>query len=323
VPHRPSPSLLLIDAGNTRVKYGVCAPPAPGAAQLPVLTTAIAVPCGESVRWDKLTGREIARERLTTAIAGSNPIEVARIVREWPDDWPAPLVINDRRTFPLTIDVDFPDKVGIDRLLGAIAANVIRPAGLPAVIISSGTATTVDYVNADGHFCGGAILPGFDLCAKALHEYTALLPLIEMNEVMLKGFAPLELGRNTHAAITSGLYWGHVGAVKELLHRLKGVARSGDRPQPATGDRSQPAAPHPNSLPGKRGEGDHPKRPLQINVNPTLVLLTGGAAPLLKPHLPATVRSEPHLALQGLAIVVAGMIRTEEFTEGHEGGKVR
>lgn len=292
--NQPS-SLLLIDAGNTRVKAGVCLPPARDARALPHFTTCIAIPCGSSLPWQGLADPRSGSPGFTAAIAGSNPNEVARILREWPDGWPPPLVVNDRRTFPLTIDVDFPDKVGIDRLLGAVAANVVREPNQPAVIISSGTATTVDYVNEHGHFCGGAILPGFELCAKALHQYTALLPLIEMDAVLEDGGIPAEIGRNTHAAMTSGLYWGHVGAVKELLLRLMHVARSGDRPQPVSGDRPQ--------------------------LEP-LVLLTGGAAPLLRPHLPGAVRSEPHLALQGLALVVARLNSDEEktgFTEVHEG----
>ena len=256
--------LLLIDAGNTRVKAGFCAQPSPAARSLPQFTACVAVPCGTSLPWDQLVHNGGTASGVTAAIAGSNPKEIDRIVREWPAGWPAPQIVNDRRTFPLTIDVDFPDKVGIDRLLGAIAVNVIRKPQQPAVIISSGTATTVDYVNEQGHFCGGAILPGFDLCAKALNQYTALLPLIEIDLVLEAGGTPDEIGRNTHAAITSGLYWGHVGAVKDLLHRHTQIAPS-----------------------------------------ESLVLLTGGAAPLLRPHLPGSVHSEPHLALQGLALVVA------------------
>jgi type III pantothenate kinase len=264
VNHSDQKRTLLIDAGNTRIKAGVCAQPSGDAAELPDFTTCVAVPCGASLPWKQLVNNADESSGVVAAIAGSNPKEVARIVREWPAGWRAPRVVDDRRTFPLTIDVDFPDKVGIDRLLGAIAANVVRGKNQPAVIISSGTATTVDYVNERGHFCGGAILPGFELCAKALNQYTALLPLIEMDAVLEDGGTPAEIGRNTHAAITSGLYWGHVGAVKELLHRL-------------TQD---------------------------VSTSP-LVLLTGGAAPLLSPHLPGSVQSEPHLALQGLALVVA------------------
>lgn len=278
MPSHTANPLLLIDAGNTRIKCSVCARPESRANGLPAVITLTAVPRGDKLPWNELLKREPGIGHFTSAIAGSNPIEVARIVGEWPADWTTPLVVNDRRTFPITIDVDFPEKVGIDRLLTAIAGNVLRPAGHPAVIIDSGTATTVNYVDEQGRFCGGAILPGFELCAKALHDYTALLPLIEMHEVLHDDGAPAELGRNTQAAITSGLYWGHVGAVKELLQRVTQDVRT------------EP-----------------------------LVLLTGGAAPLLNPHLPGSVRFEPHLALQGLAIVVAGLMSAGGSTEDHTG----
>lgn len=319
--HSPRSRLLLIDAGNTRVKCGVCAHPEPGAAQLPIVDAPTAVPCGANPPWHDLIGPNCAPRDVTAAIAGSNPHEVARLVREWPTGWPAPLVINDRRRFPLVIDVDFPDKVGIDRLLGAIAANVIRTPDQPAIIISSGTATTVDYLNERGHFCGGAILPGFELCAKALHQYTALLPLIEMTEVLQAGGIPAEIGRNTHAAITSGLYWGHVGAVKELLQRLTATARTGDRPQTAarSGNRTQQGS-RDRTQPGS-GDWTQPARPQpeQPHREP-LILLTGGAALLLQPHLPTPARIEPHLALQGLALAVAHLTTTEAtrtLTDGH------
>lgn len=255
--------MFVIDAGNSRIKLGVLEPLCPGASELPACRESRGVPCGTSIDVGLLCDL-MEPSAMPGFISGSNPREIERIVRDWPSEFPTPVVILDRGRFPLRIDVDYPDKVGIDRLLNAVAANAVRRAGQHAVIISSGTATTVDYVSAAGHFCGGAILPGFDLCARALHQYTALLPLIQMDSVLDSEIPPAELGRNTQAAITSGLYWGHVGAVKELMQRLM-----------LAGD------PH---------------------VEP-LILLTGGAAPLLEPHLPTIVRHEPHLSLQGLAFV--------------------
>ena len=256
--------MLVIDAGNSRIKLGRIDPFPADARSLPACRAWAAHECGRSI--DAAAIESVGPGSEAACISGSNPREIDRILREWPAAFPSPRVLLDRSQFPITIDVDFPEKVGIDRLLNAMAANVVRQADQPAILISSGTATTVDYVNAAGDFCGGAILPGFDLCAKALHEYTALLPLIEMSSIIDEMDAPPQLGRNTEAAITSGLYWGHVGAVKELMRRLMLA-------------------------------GDPHREPL--------ILLTGGAAPLLFPHLPTIVRHEPHLSLQGLAIAAA------------------
>ena len=132
--------------------------------------------------------------------------------------WPEPVVIDNPFVLPLTLSVDSPRTVGVDRLFNAIAANVIRPAGKAMIIVDSGTATTVDVVSSEGVFEGGAILPGFQLCSRALHQYTALLPQIANAELAVS--TPVALGKNTRDALRSGLFWGQIGAVKELLRHL-------------------------------------------------------------------------------------------------------
>lgn len=140
----------------------------------------------------------------------------------WPDSLgPTPRIVSNTRDFPLSIRVEEPRRVGIDRLLNAVSVNELRSVNRPAVVVDSGTATTVDVVSASGVFEGGAILPGLALSAKALHEYTALLPLVSVAELGMK--TPEPLGRNTRAAIRSGLFWGQLGAVKELIDRQAGA----------------------------------------------------------------------------------------------------
>lgn len=258
--------LVAVDVGNSRIKFGLFEHPAthpPPAGTLPVCRQAVAVPIDAPLPWDVLRGWIDGGTPPRTAgtIAGSNPTGVARVLDEWPAEW-APLVtVSAPAGLGIPMSVLQPHRVGIDRALNALAANVVRPADAASVIVDTGTATTVDRVSADGVFEGGAILPGFELCAKALHRYTALLPLIEIEELAAETHAPL--GRNTREALRSGLFWGQLGAVRELLARL---------------------APDGSPAP--------------------LVLLTGGGAGLLAPHLPAA-RWEPHLALQGLVLAAA------------------
>lgn len=278
--HQPSAApLLLVDAGNTRTKIGLFDSAESAAGTLPTVREWRGVLTQDPVDWEDL--RQAVGEAapsLVTCMTGSNPARVQQLLAEFPQDWPAPRSLPDRSRFPLRIDVDFPERVGIDRLLTAVAANRLRRAGQPAIVVDSGTASTVDHVSADGRFCGGAILPGFDLCARALHQYTARLPLVPLAPLLEA--SPDDVGRNTEAAIRSGLYWGHVGSVRELLRRLMHRAAE----EMAGGDGRHL---------GNLAEADMP-----------LVLITGGAAPLLTPHLPSIARHEPHLALQGLAVVV-------------------
>lgn len=121
------------------------------------------------------------------------------------------------RDIPLAFDVNYPERVGLDRLASAVTADRLRPAGIPAIVVDAGTALKVHAVTARGSFVGGAIFPGYRLAAQSLAAQTDLLPEIGVSS---KDQAPAALGRDTEGAIRSGLYWGFAGAAKELVHRV-------------------------------------------------------------------------------------------------------
>jgi type III pantothenate kinase len=130
-----------------------------------------------------------------------------------------------RDDLPLKIDVEQPELVGMDRLASSVACNRLRESDRPAVVISVGSAIVVNFISTAGVFSGGAILPGIAMSAKALKQFTDLLPLIPMSEL---AEPPPALGRSTIAAMRSGLYWGAVGAMRELIARM---SAGGPRPQ--------------------------------------------------------------------------------------------
>jgi type III pantothenate kinase len=109
--------------------------------------------------------------------------------------------------------------VGIDRLLDAVAANRLRRPDHSAVVVDVGSAITVDCVSAEGVFLGGAILPGIAMSARALHTFTDLLPMIDMSELEAP---PPALGTTTVDAMRSGLFWGAVGAILQLVDEMSG-----------------------------------------------------------------------------------------------------
>ncbi|MBN1853449.1 MAG: type III pantothenate kinase [Pirellulales bacterium] len=117
---------------------------------------------------------------------------------------------------PLILRVDMPNRVGIDRLLLAVAVNRIRHSSRPAILIDLGTAITVDLIAADGAFEGGAILPGIGMAAQALAEQTDALPQSRLVELCQP---PPAIGKSTLAAIEAGLYWGAIGGIRELIAR--------------------------------------------------------------------------------------------------------
>jgi pantothenate kinase type III len=124
----------------------------------------------------------------------------------------APLVKNRART------------VGGDRLAQASAAW-FREEG-PCVVVSMGTAITIDVVNARGEFVGGLIAPGLRLMARALHEHTALLP--EVDPVRRKS----PVGRATREAIQSGISTAAEGLIRGALAGARGrvFGTGGDAP---------------------------------------------------------------------------------------------
>ena len=99
--------------------------------------------------------------------------------------------------------------LGADRIANA-AAMLAYP--LPAVNFDCGTAVTMETVNAEQKFIGGAIMPGRRLMRHSLASGTAALP-----DIPLTGELPTQLGVNTVQAITLGIDRGIIGMVKEFI----------------------------------------------------------------------------------------------------------
>lgn len=116
-----------------------------------------------------------------------------------------------------------PHEVGADRIAGAIAATLRRPAS-NVIVVDCGTATTFDVVTAGGDYLGGAILPGIGISVETLAGKTAKLPTVEITR------PAVALGRSTIESIQSGVYHAHVGAVRQLVAELSREAFGGERP---------------------------------------------------------------------------------------------
>jgi type III pantothenate kinase len=177
-----------------------------------------------------------------------------------------------RDDFPLVVRVDAPDRVGIDRLAAAVCANTLREVGRPAIFVCAGTAVTVNLLARDGAFEGGVILAGFRMQAESLYTTADLLPLTLL--VPDQG-PPRVIGKNTEDAIRSGLFWGAVGAVREVIARMTDelAAQTPDSP-------SGPMAPQ--------------------------LFVTGGDLARLAPLVDQEARFVPQMVLRGIALVGQG-----------------
>jgi type III pantothenate kinase len=135
-----------------------------------------------------------------------------------------PLLIADHDSIPMEVRLPRPESVGPDRLVSAYAAE--RMYGAPVIVVDLGTATTVDAVDVDGAFAGGAIAPGIEVGLRGLAGGTALLPRVAPD------LPATAIGRDTESAIQSGVMLGHVGAVRELVTRIARELVPGERKRP-------------------------------------------------------------------------------------------
>ena len=105
-----------------------------------------------------------------------------------------------------------PQTLGTDRLAAVIGASVLLP-GKDLLVIDAGTCITYEVIDARGNYWGGNIAPGMQMRLKALHEYTARLPLVSST-----GIVP-GIGYDTETAIRSGILRG-------MKYEIEGYIRS-------------------------------------------------------------------------------------------------
>lgn len=151
-------------------------------------------------------------------LAGVHP-EQLRDVAARLEHFGGPCEIIDKTTsFGLKIAVDYPDKVGIDRVAAAWAAWLRFERKHGCLVVDAGTAVTMDLVDETGTFLGGAILPGIDLMFQSLAEGTRLLPRLSPSTVDAALCWP---GKNTKDAMVAGVLAAQVGAINTILEKAR------------------------------------------------------------------------------------------------------
>jgi type III pantothenate kinase len=202
---------LVVDVVNTRIKWGRCGPGE--------IVASASLPPDDPEAWQAQLGHWQLDRGLSWAITGVHP-QRRGVLEKWVQlRGDAVHVIDDWQQLPLRVVLPEPQKAGIDRLLNGVAANSRRSTGTPAVLIDAGSAVTVDWLDEGGAFAGGAIMPGLRLMATALHDYTALLPLVEVREP-----PPVLPGVSTRTAMEAGIFWAVAGGIRALVAEM--AARS-------------------------------------------------------------------------------------------------
>jgi type III pantothenate kinase len=199
---------VVVDVGNTRIKWGRCEPDA--------VVEMASLPPDDPAAWERqLQQWQFSREK-QWVLAAVHPARLERLANWLHHRGERVRIVTHPRDLPLRTLLAEPEKAGIDRLLDAVAANLRRRPDRAAVIVDAGSAVTVDLVDESGAFAGGAIFPGLRLMAKALHDYTALLPVIEIPRDL-----PPVPGKTTIAAMELGIFWSVVGGIEAITSEFR------------------------------------------------------------------------------------------------------
>ena len=205
--------LLIVDAGNTRIKWALVDAAAgldsmgrwSGFGSVSHAEVGTLTQAWQGLRFSRALLSNVAgaalRQSLEAALAAATALHPAQI------EWFAALpqlagVRNGYRD---------PAQLGCDRFASMIGAHALFPQQA-LIVATCGTATTVDALSADGHFVGGMILPGLGLMASALAKNTAQLPQVADSVAMSHMFAD-----NTDAAIVAGCLAAQAGAIERAL----------------------------------------------------------------------------------------------------------
>lgn len=231
---------LLIDAGNTRIKLAWVI----DENWSPVVAVPCNLACDLNVYFDEYCGAPVQQVWVSN-VAGD---EVARLISAACElrQWQVHFVTSEASRCGVRNSYDNPAQLGSDRWAALIAAWY--RVGGACLVVSCGTATTIDALSCSGEFMGGLILPGMELMQRSLSAATAQLRPGEGKYA--------DFPRNTADALYSGAIQAGCGAIQRQLALLDGGAP---------------------------------------------VLLSGGAAHLLLPHL--TAQMTDNLVLQGLLLI--------------------
>lgn len=233
--------ILCLDAGNTRLKWGVHDGRrwrAQGACHHAECAALTAVLPSDLTR---ILASNVAGPALATRI------EALAATVGVPLDW----FRSSAACCGVTNAYEEPARLGADRWAALIGARSLHAGS--ALVVMVGTATTIDVLDAQGVFRGGLILPGLELMRRSLVRHTAGLPEAQG--------AYRDIPANTADAIESGTLHATLGAIE----RMAMAAR-------------------------------------RFSSADFCVLLSGGAADRLVPHLDLPTRWVEHLVLEGLAV---------------------
>lgn len=208
---------LVIDIGNTRIKYSLCTP------EEVIKTVSVDFISPALVSALKQEYSEL-QNVILSSVRNYSPALKSALVEQFET-----FIELDHST-PLPIENFYETKetLGKDRIAAVVGAFHLYP-NSNVLVIDAGTAITYDLLSADGKYLGGNISPGLEMRFKALSHFTGKLPKVEQGE-----FKEL-IGKTTEQAIRAGVQHGieyeverAIASFKENYNNLKVIMTGGD-----------------------------------------------------------------------------------------------
>jgi len=139
-----------------------------------------------------------------------------------------PILFSYKTPIPISIAYKTPETLGTDRIAAAVAATSLFP-NRNVLVIDAGTCITWDVVTSEGSYLGGGISPGIDMRFRALHTFTARLPLLEQQREC--SFIGSDTQQSIATGVLSDVAFGMQGIVyqcQKQFPNLKIVVGGGD-----------------------------------------------------------------------------------------------
>lgn len=193
---------LIIDIGNTRVKAAVF--------ELNTIKEFFVFEKSEIVfELKKISNNFSISKTIVSSVSNISEKAQKEIT-----DLLNPIFLNSEIKVPFKNNYETPKTLGVDRIALAAAATEKYPQK-NVLIIDAGTCITFDFINNKSEYLGGAISLGISMRYKALHDYTAKLPLLALSEV--SNF----IGTNTNTSIHSGVVNGVINEIEGVINQYK------------------------------------------------------------------------------------------------------
>lgn len=193
---------LIADIGNTRIK--------------------IAVYDGDQQITFKATPRRFALSMLKKAVDSypitcailCNTSDVDKAVVEYLQSNKIFIHLNHKTPIPIINGYSSPEMLGKDRIAAAVGAKK-RFQNQSILFIDMGTCITMNFVNSTGEFIGGNISPGIKMRLRAMHKFTARLPIVEV------GIPKTHFGADTNEAMQNGAIKGTFREIDGFIQETK------------------------------------------------------------------------------------------------------